>query len=618
MPSGSRRLNSWKEIAAYLDRNPRTVQLWEKHEGFPVHRLTHASRSSVYAHTAEIDEWLEARSGQLPAGERAVSGAVAGDSANPQLASGHVTGNLEKLNRESSASSELAVKRPTSQMSLSAWLWPLVIGVMAVGALGSVWLWLHSRRPVARAAAIAVLPFEDQAAPSQSFGRGLTDHVIAALEDSRQFIVIPRRLSQRYGGPQLSLPELASHLHIAYVVRGLVAEGGGQMSVTAELMDAVHDRHLWGRTFVFKSGHTVQSEEELAAAVAEAVSAQISGAPLQTWKAPVSPDPRAVQAYFAGRFYREQRDLPDLERAVSSFQKAIAIDNKFAAAYSALAETYDLMPGRGVISSGKAFRLAKKNARAALDHDPHSAQAYSALAFATYHQDWDFPKAEDYFRKAITVDPNSAMAHQWYGTFLGEMSRFDESLTELQRGSHLQSLSPAIGSALAAGYEHAGRLSAAEDELKRIIDMYPNFVPAHDGLMSVYVEKQELSAAAAEAREMATISGDPASVAWVQIRQLEAAGHMRQARTEAAQLNKGVPLDPYRRAQLAFLTGQYDSGYAALEAAFQRHSWRLVGMLVDPAFSSVRHAPRFLAVARRVGLPITPTQGQRVNREHAD
>lgn len=568
------RLNSWKEIAAYLDRDPRTVQLWEKNEGLPVHRITHQARSTVYAYAAEIDAWVRERSGEI---------GIAG----PAAVSAMATPSKRKM----------------------PWLPIFSVLLLVVCGCFAYWAWNRGRwvlvRPAIAPVTLAVLPFDSQTSSDDPLAEGLAEDVASDLGQTARLQVVSRDVRGRSDQPTLT--EATARLHASLILRGTVAQMPDQVSVTVELMNVAEDKHVWGKTYALNSAEAPRSEDELAATIAGDVSEKIFGVPLPVREEPKSSDPRAVQAYLEGRFFWNQRDLANLERALGSFQKAIAIDPRFALAYAALAETYDLMPDHGAISDEEAFRLAKQNAHAALDRDAKCAEAYNALAFATYRQDWNFAAAEVYFRKAIQLDPSYAVAHQWYGEFLGDLRRYDESLAELRRANQLTPLSPMVGSDLADGYMHAGRSREAVDELKRILDMYPNFVPAHMYLTSVYTQMQDLSAAEAEAEMYAKVSRDRSPVQWVRVRQLMAAGAIPEARGEAARLMKGrngVALGPYWGAQLYFLTGQKELGYGALEEAFRQHSWWLVTMLVDPGFSNVREESRFVAVARRVGLPV--------------
>ena len=270
-----------------------------------------------------------------------------------------------------------------------------------------------------------------------------------------------------------------------------------------------------------------------------------------------------------------------------------------------MAETYVLMTDNGVLNDSNTFRRARAAAEASLALDPANANAYNALAFAAYRQDWDFPKAEEYFRKAISLDPNYAVAHQWYGEFLGDMRRFDQSIAELRKAAELDPLAPMVGSDLADGYLHAGRMDEAKSELKRLLDLYPDFPPAHLYRISVDTHTGDFAAALREAQVYLRLTHNSAPLQIVSIQRLAAAGERSLAREQLHRLlagGDGRALNAFSTAQLYFLTGQSDLGYTYLAKAYKDHSWWLVTMLVDPGFEKVRAEPRFLSLAHQVGL----------------
>lgn len=576
-------LNSWKEIASYLDRDPRTVQLWEKYEGLPVHRLTHRARASVYAFSGELDAWMRARSG-LPA--------------------------VEVIHETTHSHEGLsAAGRPRRPYLLAAAA-ALVAGLLAGG------LWAikgHSAPRLAPPGMIVVLPFENQVSSDDLLVDGLTDDLIAALGKSGGMKVISRPSVMPFKGSHLPLPQIAAQLHASLALRGTVAQVGEEWRVTVELLDAVQDRHLWGATYTRRTDEILSGEDELASVIAASVTTKLTGAapPVAAGSAKAS-DPQARQAYLTGRFFWNQRDLPGLQKAVSYFEQAIAIDPKYAPAYAGLADSYDLMTDRGGLPSQEAFHRAKAAAQTALSLDPTSAEAYNALAVATCRQDWDFPGAEQDFKRAIELDPNYAVAHQWYGEFLGDLRRFDQSIAELRKAKDLDPLSPMVGSDLAEGYLHAGRYAEAESELRRILDLYPEFVPAHRYLVTVYAVQSKFDQAEAEAQIYLQHTGDPTLEESVQIRRLVSAGQLDQAREQVKRLfdGKGASgFNAYQKAGFLAATGQTDAAYDALKDAYRERSWWLVTMQVDPGFDSIRNQPRFQDLARRVGLPVEGATG---------
>ena len=570
------KLDSWKEIAAYLDRDPRTVQLWEKLEGLPVHRLNHTARPSVYAFTAEIDAWYRARSGN--------------EAPPPQA----------------SAVPAVEPHRPRKVVQLA------VFAGTALFCLGLLTAYLvNERHHLAPAAApppvLAVLPFDNQTSTDDSIADGMTESVIEDIDQMRKVRVIARQSVLAWKGSHAAVQDIAARLHASLLLRGTVAQAGGEIQVTVELLSAPSFKHLWGTTYKGKSPASARVTDEIASAIAVDVTRTLTGSAPQVVLPAQSVDPRARELFLAARFYWNQRELASLQKAISLYDQALAIDPKYAEAYAGLAECYDLMTDRGVMSDEQAFERAKAAATTALSLDSKLAEAYNALAFAVYRQDWDFARADQLFKKAIELDPGSAVSHQWRGEFLGDMTRFDESIAELRAANELDPLSPMVGADLADGYMHAGRLAEADAELQRITDLYPDFLPAHMYRVGLAVRQGNLPRAESEAQVYFQRSGDRHPLEEVQVLRLSAVGRIEQATLVENRLlgpHGGSPLSAYSRAQFLFMMGRLDEGYAALEQAYHDHSWWLVTMLVDPAFEGVRDQPRFQDIARRVGLPV--------------
>ena len=571
------RLNSWKEIAAYLDRDPRTVQLWERHEGLPIHRLTHNVRSSVYAFSAEIDTWMQAHSG-------------------------HKT---DSPHRESAPPPATVPVRRFRFKGFYLVAIPVLAGLLAE----SFWISDRGNRSPtpAPAALLAVLPFQNQTSSDDLLSDGLTDGVIRDLGRLGSLQVLSWSSVMQFKGQHVPLQQIAHELHATLVLEGSVAEVDGKTQVTVDLLDTAGNKHLWGATYRHTGSSPLVWQDEIASQIALAVTRRLSGATHHVVFNPATVDPKAQKAYLTGRFYWNQRNLPDLQKAISFFGQAIALDPKCVPAYTGLAESYDLMTDRGILSDAEAFQRAEAAATTALALDPSSAEAYNALAFATYRQDWNFARGEEYFQKALALNPDYAVAHQWYGEMLGDLGRFDQSIAELRKAKELDPLSPMARADLADGYIHAGRLAEADSEIKRILDLYPKFAPAHLYRITLYIQMEDLAAAENEARIYQQSTGDSAPLRMIKIRRLSASGHLDEARAALRRLlssPRGTVFNAYQKAGLYFVTQQNALGYTALEEAYRERSWWLVNLLIDPSFQSVRSHARFIAMVRRVGLPL--------------
>jgi TolB-like protein/Tfp pilus assembly protein PilF len=584
-PSPNLRLDSWKDIAAYLKRDIRTAQLWEKKEGLPVHRHTHTTRASVYAYAAEIDVWQKNRRPQVDT------------ELNP-------SDELPPIPTQIVSSAP-----PVARRRLTIYAFAGVLIVLALAAVGvASWREVRRQRDLqGRMATVAVLPFEDlSAGPIEGYlADGLTDDLITDLGRSGQLQVISRTSVTQFKGKHESLPRIAQALHANLVLEGTVSYSGKRARIRAQLIDAATDRHLWANSYERDFDNVLTLQDEIADEVAAAVVEKLTGGAANAAHTarPVDPDVRV--AYMRGRFFWNKRDEPGLKEAIRYFDQAIAKDSNYAPAYAGLADCYNLLSVWGSLSPHEAFPKAKEAALKALQLDPSSAEAYTSLAFETYRYDWDFAGAEKDFQKAIQLNPNYATGHQWYGEFLGDLRRFDQSIAESRKAERLDPLSTIVGSDLADSYMHAGRYQDGIDELAKILTMDPGFVPAHRYLSEAYGLAGQPAHAAEEKEKYIQLSGDTGAFRVARITEEWSAGEKTKARKEMEDLlqhpGKGR-FDLFHMAQMYVGVGDRDKAFDCLERAYQEHSWWLVTLLVDPGLAPVRSDPRLQNLARRVGL----------------
>ena len=579
-PSADTRLNSWKEIAAYFDRDIRTVQLWEKSEALPIHRHEHNSRSSVYAFPSELDAWLHNRRQDRP------------------------------LNLPAAAAPPLPhPRRQTSRLVLFASAAPLLVAALAALA----WHLPHLRELAVLPPnqTLAVLPFEDLSAQDNHnlWVDAFTDDLITGLGTTPNLQVISRHSVLPFRSTHASIASIARQLHASLILEGAIAHQDGKARITARLIDPAHDRLVWAGSYTRPFSDALALQDEVATDITAAVSQRLTGrsAPPTLAERDSSDlsDPSVRIAYLTGLYYLSLRDESNLHKAIDSFQQAIARDPRYAPAYAGLADGYNLLTVWGSLSSREAFPKARAAAQTALSLDPVSAQAYTALAFETYRYEWNFPLAEAYFRKAIQLSPSYATAHQWYGEFLGDMRRFDQSIAELRKSRDLDPLSAIAGSDLAVGYCYAGRAPEAITELHRILALYPGFVPGHNYLATAYMDLDDFANAQKEAGIYTRLTADPTSQQVLRIHIDARAGRLPQARAELHTLLRArhSPTN-FQQAQLYFAVGQPDQAYAALDRALREHSWWLITLMVDPSLAPVRNQPRLHHVMQRVGLPL--------------
>jgi TolB-like protein/tetratricopeptide (TPR) repeat protein len=560
------RLDSWKEIAVYLRRDVRTVQAWEKKEGLPVHRHTHSARASVYAYAGELDAWLKDR-------------------------------------RVTSPEPAAPVVSPPRRRSM-----PLLLSAGAAVAGGLVVLglavWARSHRlAVVRQPTLAVLPFESLSADSNDalVADGLTDDIITELGRSSQIAVISRRSVAQFKGTHMPLQQVARMLNANLVLEGTIAHAGKTVRITAQLIDAGTDHHLWAESYERDSVNVLSLQDEVTGAVSTAILEKLTGHGMPAERAVRLVDPDVRLAFLTGRFFMAKRDEPGLTRAVVYFRQALRGDSTYGPAYAGLADCYNLLGTFGFLPEKQAFPAARAAALRAIRLDSTSAEAYNSLAFETYRYDWDFASAEKNFKYAVRLNPSYATAHQWFGEFLGDLRRTDEAITESRRAVELDPLSAIARSDLGLVYLHVGHYAEASAELHHVLALYPDFALAHSYLGGVYIETGHLDQARVEEGRAVPAIDDGLAIedAW-------AAGKTDEVRARTDVLTRRANAGHYSFITLAHLharLGDYAAAQAALERSFQQHEWMLVTLKVDPYFAHMRDDPRFRDLIRRIGIP---------------
>ena len=472
---------------------------------------------------------------------------------------------------------------------------------------------LRRRRPSApgRIKAVAVLPLENLSGdPAEDyFADGMTDALISSLAKIGALRVISRTSVMLYKGAHKSLPEIARELNVDAVVEGSVMRSAQRVRVTAQLVHAATDRHLWSESYERNMTDVLALQSDVAQAIAQGVQLKLTPkqkARLKKKTAPLSP--AAYEAYLKGRYHWNKRTADGLERAIHYFQEAIGQDRKYAPAYAGLADSYallgtvpyDSMPPR------VAMPRAKEAAVAALSIDETLAEAHASLAYIKLSYDWDFEDAEKEFKRALALNPGYATAHQWYALFLAAMGRTEQAIAEIKIAQNYDPLSVVINTTAALLYNFARQFDQAIEQCQKVLEIYPDFPLAHFERGRAYEQKGLFKEALAEHQKARTFSGGtPQTVMGVGY-SLALMREVRDARQVLDELReiadrKYVPAI-YLAAVFAGLD-EKDQAIQWLEKAYQDRSDYLVYIQQEPGFDRLRTEPRFQELVRRIGLP---------------
>ena len=589
-PDVTDRLDSWKDIATYLKRDITTVQRWERREGLPIHRQQHDKLGSVYAFRHEIDTWRAARSRRLEA---------PGDSASdPDAMPPSEPGTPVKSNRPAGSAS--------SQSKRRVW-WFAAAGVAAI-VVTVLATWLTYRhtgsgaglaRPDIRS--IVVLPLENLSgdATQDFFAAGLTEELTARLAQLKTLRVVSRTSATSLRDRKVPVATIAHELSVDAVIEGSVRREGGRVRISIQLIHAPTDTHLWARDFERETAATWPLQIEVAQAVADEIRVETTPEERARLAATVSASPVAYEEYLLGRHLLWKFIEEDRVRAIEHFNRAIALDPKYAAPYAALAHAWWMRGVLGPLSLKEVAAPAREAALAALARDERNVEAYAALAYVQGMFDWDWNRAQATIQRAVTLEPNSVDARYVHALLLMAMNRLDEAVSEIDYAARLDPLSAQVQSTYGRVLYRARRFDEARARLERALELEPRNGQAYGRLAEIHEQLGRYDDAIALLDKLDSLSGLPATqVAIARARILARAGRTNEAR----KLLADVPPQSPQRAEVFAALGENDAAFASLFRALdQRDSW-LLFIKSDPIFDGLHRDPRWAVVLRRMNL----------------
>jgi TolB-like protein/Flp pilus assembly protein TadD len=567
-PHVSDRLDSWKEIAAYLKRDERTVRRWEERESLPVHRHQHKSRAAIFAYKSELDAWWDN-------GRKRLEG-----------------------------------QEPAAVASRRAWfLWPAAATAAILVFVGAIYArsWLRGRSALTRVQSIAVLPLANlsQDAAQDYLADGLTEALTTDLGKLSVFRVISRTSTMNYKGTKKSIPEIARELRVDAVIEGAVLRSGDKVRITAQLIDAPADQHVWAETYDRDLRDVLALQADVARAIAVQIRGKLSSSPQLHGASPLNPE--AYELYLKGHYSRDEGTEDGLKLAFEYFRQALERDPQYAPAYAGLADSYSRLPFYSETRPEEAFPKAKAAATKALQLDQTLAEAHASMAYVKTYYDWDWAGAEAEFRRGLELNPNYADVHHSYSRFLASLGRVAEARTELKRAQELDPLSLLV-QANAGVISYFGReYDQAIQELLKIKELNPKFPVPYWGIGLCYEQKGMYQEAVDQLQKGIAVSGgrganNIASLAHA----YGLAGQHGEAQKILAELekrSKKTYVSSYQIALIYLGLRQNDKAMKQLEIAYQEHSTLLTYLKMDPRFDPLRSDPRFQDLVHRIGLP---------------
>jgi tetratricopeptide (TPR) repeat protein len=435
----------------------------------------------------------------------------------------------------------------------------------------------------------------------------MTDELITDLAKVGQLQVISHTSVERYKGTKLPLREIARELGVDAVVEGRVMRSGDRVRITAQLIDARTDRHLWADTYERDVRDILGLQDEVAHRIATQVGINLTAGGQTEMASTRVVDSAAQEAYLKGRYRWNQRTEVGLRAGIKYFQKAIDLDPNYPQAYAGLADCYIMMANWGFTPPAEAYPNAEVAARKALALDDHLAEAYTSLAYASLLYDWDWSGAEQKFRRAIELNPNYATAHHFYSIYLMAAGRHTEARAEIRRAQALDPFSLIINSVVGWIYYEGRQYDKAIQQCEKTVEMDPNYVPALLDLGNIYLRTGDYKKAIAQFERARAVAGDKSIVLsyLAQVRALS--GDRAAAQKILYQLEKPAPpmfVSTWDLALIHLALGDKEKALSFLEKAVDQHVGWVVRLGVDPALDSLRVEPRFKVLQQRVRIPL--------------
>src|SRR5213083_64018 len=463
----------------------------------------------------------------------------------------------------------------------------------------AVWLIRSRGRAPTGIRSLAVLPLDNLSgdASQNYFADGMTDELITDLAQISALRVISRTSVMVYKGARKPLPQIARELNVDAVVEGTVLHSGKQVRITAQLIRAPADKHLWAQSYEGDVRDTLALQKKVARAIVEQIRIKLTpqeDAVLENVKVV---NPEAYDNYLKGRYFWNKRTADGLKKASYYFNRAIEGDPNYSLPYTGLADIHQLSDHP---------QLAREEVQKALDLDDQLPEAHNSLARLLYLFNRDWEGADREFKRALELDHNYAPAHHWYSMYLAVEGRKEQALAEAQKASELDPLSPVVGANLAKILQEAGHNDKAIEQAKKTLDLEPDSAVTHAVLGVVYQDKRMYTEAITEYKRALQFGGPPGEVRGLLGYAYAVSGNRTDAEKIIAELKALWPRHTHAALDLAVVfsgLGNKENALYWLEKAQEMHVSDLIGIRQDSHFVEVRSDPRFQALVQWVDAP---------------
>ena len=455
---------------------------------------------------------------------------------------------------------------------------------------------------------IAVLPLENLSKdPGQDyFSDGITDALTTELAQIGSLRVISRTSAMHFKGTRETLPQIGQELNVDAVVEGTVARSENRVRVTAQLIEASSDRHLWARSYERDLKDVFALQDDVARDIAEEIRVKLTPQERTRFARARPVDPEAYEAGLKGRYYYEKLSIPGFQESLKYYQQAVGRDRTYAPAYVGLAASYKELGVWGALPPKEAASQARDAVEKALALDDTSGDAHAVLGHVHFLWDWDWPSAEREYKRAFELGPPSTDTSIQYAVYLSAMGRHDEAVTIMRGARASDPVSQPSNGLLGTVYYWSHRFDEAIDQFQKSLALHPDSAFDHRSLGTCFERKAMYSEAVEEYLKAKTSDG----VGQEELTRFRQAfvksrmnGFLQEELKSAIASSKSRYVDPYWIAILHARLGDKDEAFQWLEKAYQERSHSMAFIKTEPMFDSLHSDARFQGFIRRLGLP---------------
>ncbi|HEY8130724.1 MAG TPA: winged helix-turn-helix domain-containing protein [Thermoanaerobaculia bacterium] len=483
------------------------------------------------------------------------------------------------------------------------WIWAAAVALVILVGVAAERTWRATAAAPARIRSIAVLPLENLTGdPAQEhFADAMTDVLITDLAQIQGLRVISRTSVMSYKKVRGRLPEIARELNVDAIVEGTVMRSGSRVRITAQLIHASTDQHLWAKSYERDLADILSLQGELAQAIADAVEVKVAPQVRARLQNAPQVNPDALRAFYQGLLAAAQQNADGYAKAIGHFEHAVSIQPQFALAHVAIARCYYQYAFFGPLSPGEFMPKAEAAARNAIKTDASLAEAHTTLANILYRYHWNWTTAEAEFRYALELSPNDASARRFYATFLSASGRSKEAVAQSEMA---RTVDPKV--AIQNGDEPSRVRSHAERAIagyRRSLERHPT-TRGYFVLGSALVMNRQF-AEGIKALEASQPDRNARYLAYLGYA-YGAVGNETRAREILEELIRRSGKQYVSSFAIALVhmgLSEQDAAIGRLERAYQEHAFELAHVNITPAFDPLRADLRFQNLIVKLGLP---------------